>query len=261
MWRDVIDLRDFYGSGLGRVVRRAVRTKIRAIWPDTKGMSVLGVGYTTPYLGPFRSEATRAIAAMPAEQGVLHWPDNGTGLTTLVDEVELPFPDLSMDRVLLVHALECTEQVRPLLREIWRVMSETGRLIIVAPNRRGVWARFERTPFGHGLPYSTGQLSRLLRDNMFTPTHSEKALYVPPAYSRMMLASAPAWEKIGQRFFNTFGGVAIAEASKKIYAATPEPVKKARRRYAALPQRNPGASTRGTRSFLLTEKKHALFAK
>ncbi|MBT7768707.1 MAG: methyltransferase domain-containing protein, partial [Rhodospirillales bacterium] len=154
MWRDVVDLRDFYGSGLGRVVRRAIRAKVRAIWPNTKGMSVLGVGYTTPYLGPFRSEATRAIAAMPAGQGVLHWPDNGTGLTTLVDEIELPFADLSMDRVLLVHALECAEQARPLLREVWRVMSASGRLIIVAPNRRGVWARFERTPFGHGLPYS-----------------------------------------------------------------------------------------------------------
>ena len=244
MWRDVVDLRDFYGSGLGRVVRRAIRAKVRAIWPNTKGMSVLGVGYTTPYLGPFRSEATRAIAAMPAGQGVLHWPDNGTGLTTLVDEIELPFADLSMDRVLLVHALECAEQARPLLREVWRVMSASGRLIIVAPNRRGVWARFERTPFGHGLPYSTGQLSRLLRDNMFTPTHSEKALYVPPVYSRMVLASAPACEEIGQRFFNTFGGVVIAEASKQIYAANAEPVKKPKRRYVTLPQGNPGTPTR-----------------
>jgi SAM-dependent methyltransferase len=244
MWRDVVDLRDFYNSGLGRVVHRAVRAKVRAIWHDTKGMSVLGVGYTTPYLGPFRSEASRAIAAMPAGQGVLHWPDNGAGLTTLVDEVELPFEDLSMDRVLLVHALECAEQTRPLLREVWRVMSASGRLIIVAPNRRGVWARFERTPFGHGLPYSTGQLSRLLRDNMFTPTHSEKALYLPPVYSRMVLASAPAWEEIGQRFFNTFGGVVIAEASKQIYAANAEPVKKSKRRYVALPHGNPGTPTR-----------------
>jgi hypothetical protein len=28
--------------------------------------------------------------------------------------------------VLLVHAIECTEQVRPFLREIWRVMADGG---------------------------------------------------------------------------------------------------------------------------------------
>jgi SAM-dependent methyltransferase len=259
MWRDVIDLRDFYGLGLGHVVRREIRTRIRALWPNTKGYSVLGVGYTTPYLGPFRSEATRAIAAMPAEQGVLHWPDNGAGLTTLIDEMELPFPDLSMDRVLLVHALESSEQVRPLLREIWRVMSASGRLIIVAPNRRGIWARFERTPFGHGLPYSTGQLSRLLRDNMFTPTHSEKALYIPPVHSRMMHAAAPAWEQLGQQLFNSFGGVVIAEATKQIYAGNVEPVKKPRRRYVTVPESNSGAQS--TDASLLTQKKNSLLTK
>ncbi len=241
MWRDVINLRDFYGSGLGRVVRRAIRAKIRCLWPNTEGLSVLGVGYTTPYLGPFRGEAIRVIAAMPAEQGVLHWPDNAASLTTLIDEMELPFSDFSMDRVLLIHALESSEQVRSVLREIWRVMSENGRLIIVAPNRRGVWARFDRTPFGDGLPYSTKQLSRLLRDNMFTPTHSEEALYIPPVYSRLMHAAAPAWEKLGQQFFSSFGGVVIAEATKQIYAGNIERVKTPRRRYVTIPENSSGA--------------------
>ena len=237
MWRDVIDLRDFYKSGLGQVVCRVIRTKIRTIWPDMKGLSVLGLGYTIPYLGLFKNEATYAIAAMPAEQGVLHWPDSGPGLTTLIDEVELPFPDFSMDRILLVHALESSEQVRPLLREVWRVMPAGGRLIVVAPNRRGVWSRFERTPLGNGVPYSTSQLARLLRENMFTPTVSQKALFIPPVHSRMMLASAPAWEKFGQQFFSSFGGVVIGEATKQIYAANAEPIrKKTRHRYVKAPQ-------------------------
>src|SRR5690606_19211344 len=106
---------------------------------------------------------------MPARQGVLHWPAEGNGLTALCDEMDLPFPDLSMDRVLLVHALECAEQVRPMLREVWRVLSGSGRLLVVVPNRSGIWARFERTPFGHGQPYSPFQISRLLRENLFTP--------------------------------------------------------------------------------------------
>ena len=204
MWSDAVDLRDFYDTTLGQVARRMIRLRIRPVWPDVTGLSVLGLGYATPFLQPFRAEAGHLVAAMPASQGVLHWPDGGAGLTALVDVADLPFDDLSIDRVLLVHALEHAEQVRPLLREVWRVMSGSGRLLIVAPNRRGLWARFESTPFCQGRPYTTGQLSRLLRECMFTPARSTAALYVPPTRSRMVLSSAPAWERIGRYGLTAF---------------------------------------------------------
>ncbi|MBC8339594.1 MAG: methyltransferase domain-containing protein [Rhodospirillales bacterium] len=239
MWTDVVDLRDFYSTSLGQVARRMIRRRLRELWPDVTGQNVLGLGYATPYLNGYRGEAGRILAAMPAAQGVLHWPRDEPGLTTLVDELELPFPDLSIDRVLLVHALECADQVRPLLREVWRVLSGSGRLVVVAPNRRGLWAQFERTPFGHGQPYSTGQLSRVLRDNLFTPIETHPALFVPPVYSRMVLSSAPAWEQLGQRAFKTFSGVIMTEAVKQIYAAGATPAGKARRRYLPMPERTP----------------------
>ncbi len=241
MWTDAVELRDFYATSLGSAARRMIRARIRAHWPDVRGLTVLGLGFATPYLGPFRAEAERVLAAMPAMQGVLRWPAEGDGLTALADEVELPLPDLSMDRVLLVHALECTERVRPMMREIWRVLSDSGRLLVVVPNRRGIWARFERTPFGHGLPYSTGQIRRLLRETMFTPVQSSAALYVPPTRSRMVLSSAPAWEEIGQRWFTAFAGVVMAEATKEIYAGQPQPSARRRRAYVRLAQKSPGA--------------------
>jgi len=239
MWTDVVDLRDFYVSTLGQVARRMVRRRLRELWPDVTGHNVLGLGYAAPYLNSFREEAERVLAAMPAGQGVLHWPPDEAGLTTLIDELELPFPDLSMDRVLLIHALECAEQVRPLMREIWRILSDSGRLLVVVPNRRGIWARLERTPFGHGLPYTPGQLSRVLRDNLFTPLESHPALFVPPVHSRMVLSSAPAWEQIGRRIFTTFSGVVMTEAVKQIYAAEATPTANRRRRYLPVPERTP----------------------
>lgn len=239
MWNDAVDVRDFYATDLGQVARRAIRQHIRAAWPDVKDQSVLGLGYATPYLGLFRGEARRVAAAMPAAQGVLHWPPEAKGLTLLADEAELPFEDLSIDRVLVVHALECTEQVRPLMREIWRVLSGSGRLLIVAPNRAGLWARFERTPFGHGRPYSPDQLSRLLRDTMFTPLGASSGLFVPPSRWRMVLSAAPAWENIGARWFPRFSGVVIAEATKQIYAAQPEATARRRRAVLEMPRRTP----------------------
>jgi len=154
MYVDVVDLRDFYLSRLGQVARRMIRRRMRLIWPDLAGMRVLGLGYATPYLRPFRDEAERVVAAMPASQGVLAWPAEGPNAVALVEESELPFQDYSIDRVLLVHGLEYSEQVRPLLKEIWRVMAGGGRLLVVAPNRRGIWARIDRTPFGQGHPYT-----------------------------------------------------------------------------------------------------------
>jgi len=245
MWTDAVDLRDFYATPLGRMVQRTLRSRIREAWPDLSGLAVLGVGYATPFLGPLRAEAGRVCAAMPAAQGVLHWPAEGGGLTALTSETELPFADVSMDRVILVHALECAEQVRPLLREIWRVLSGSGRLLVIAPNRSGIWARFERTPFGHGRPYSPSQLSQALRDTMFTPLSTAGALFAPPSQSRMMISSAPAWEKIGGRWFPAIAGVVMAEAAKQIYAGEGQAEPARRRAYMPMARKNSGAPSRG----------------
>jgi SAM-dependent methyltransferase len=220
MWSDVIDLRDFYDSSLGQSARRMIRRKIRAIWPDSHDMRVLGLGFATPYLRPFREETERVVAVMPSSQGVLPWPPEGPSLVCLADETDLPLPDRSIDRVLLVHTLESAEQVRATLREIWRVLADSGRLLVVAPNRRGIWARLERTPFGQGRPYTPSQLSRLLRDNMYTPLQTSTALFMPPFQSRFVLRSAPAWEQVGERWFPTFAGVLLVEAAKQIYAGS-----------------------------------------
>jgi SAM-dependent methyltransferase len=218
MASDVVDLRDFYRTGLGQVARRMIRRAVRRIWPDLTGMRLLGLGYATPFLGALAGETERTVAVMPAALGVLQWPTDGRNLVCLADEGELPFADYSIDRVLLVHGIETTEQVGPMLKEIWRVLAGGGRLLIVAPNRRGIWARLERTPFGSGRPYSLSQLSQLLRDEQFTPVGSAAALFIPPVRRRVILGSAPAWERAGARWFPTFAGVVLVEATKQIYA-------------------------------------------
>ncbi len=215
----VADLREFYGSGLGQTARRFVGRRIREAWPSVRGQALLGLGYATPYLRPFVDEASRVIAVMPGAQGVHRWPrrDNERNRALLAQETTLPVPDQSMDRVLLVHALENSEVVRPMLREVWRILTAEGRVILVVPNRRGLWARFEHTPFGHGHPFTPPQITALLSENLFSPISVEGCLYVPPLRSRFMLRSAPAFEKLGARGIG-IGGVLVAEASKQMYA-------------------------------------------
>src|SRR5262249_795994 len=145
---------------------------------------------------------------MPAAQGVVKWPTDRPGLVALVDELELPLPDSAVDRVLLVHALEMAQNPVALLREVWRgrvsrgagrvgVAQWGGGLGVGGPNGRGVWARLDTTPFGHGRPYSRSQITQLLRDAWFTPTGWGDALHVPPVERGWFLRSAVAWERAG----------------------------------------------------------------
>jgi SAM-dependent methyltransferase len=234
MASDVVDLRDFYRSALGQVARRMIRRAIQRVWPELKGMRLLGIGYATPFLTALSGETERTLAVMPASLGVLRWPAEGRNLVSLAEEGELPFADYSLDRVVLVHALETSEEAGALLKEVWRVLAGGGRVLIVAPNRRGIWARLDRTPFGSGRPYTMSQLSQLLRDEQFTPVGTDAALFIPPATSRMMLRAAPAWERIGRRWFPTFAGVLLVEATKQIYAK-PAATRAPRRRLVYTP--------------------------
>src|ERR1700687_3577380 len=133
---DVVDLRDFYARRLGTGARRFIGRGIRARWSDTRGQRVLGIGYSTPYLGLFREEAERCLAFMPAAQGVVKWPSTRPTLAALVEEFDLPLPDAAGDRILLVHALETSHDAAALLREVWRVLAAGGRILAVVPNRR-----------------------------------------------------------------------------------------------------------------------------
>ena len=216
---DVVDLKRFYETRLGLLVARTLRRHLRVFWPDMSGQRMLGLGYAVPFLRPFRDEAERVVALMPARQGVHHWPAGDANAVALADDTELPLPDAMFDRVLLVHALETSEEMRPMLREIWRVLAPEGRLLIVAPNRSGVWSRLERTPFGAGQPFSHGQLERLLREAMFSPTQSSAALYFPPTRWNFALRLAGPLENFGARIKATaLAGAVLVEASKQVYA-------------------------------------------
>ena len=184
-------------------------------------MRVLGIGYATPYLGLFREEAERCLAFMPAAQGVVKWPSARPTLDGAGRRARLPLPDAAVDRVLLVHALEMSHDAGALLREVWRVLAAGGRLLAVVPNRRGVWARIDTTPFGHGRPYSRSQITQLLRETWFTPTGWSEALYVPPIARGWFLRSAVAWERTGATISAPFAGVHIVEATKQVYRAIP----------------------------------------
>ena len=218
MQLEVRELAAFYDGHLGAVARRILLRRLRQIWPNVEGLRLLGYGYGVPFLRPFLFEAERVVAAMPSQMGVMAWPAAGKCLSTLVEEDALAFPDAFFDRVLVVHGVEGAEGLRPLLRQLWRVLAPEGKLLLVAPNRASLWAQVDWSPFGQGRPFSRGELAALLGDVLFVPTAWSRALYVPPFNSPALIGTGAGWEKFGERFFPALGGVHLVEATKSLYA-------------------------------------------
>jgi len=232
MTTEVQALAGFYASRSGEIAARLVSARLSALWPSLPGQSVLGLGWAAPYLGLWRAEAQRCIGLVPAHlPGALALPPGSDAL--VADEERLPFPDASFDRVLLVHGLEAAENARRLLREVWRVLRDDGRLMLVVPNRVGMWAHLERTPFGHGQPYSRGQIERLLARHLFRAERRETALFVPPYGLRVVRSALPAFERFGRVLCPRLAGVIIAEAEKDVFAAIPAGAVRVRRRVLA----------------------------
>ncbi len=219
MHLDVVELRRFYyATQLGRMAQRSIRQRLRALWPDVKGLSVVGFGFAAPFLRPFTEEASRTICLMPAQQGVCTWPPEGPNVATLVEETLWPLPGGFADRLIVGHGLETCERPTALLDEIWRVLAPGGRAIFLVPNRAGLWARRDATPFGFGRPYTVGQLEQTLSAHRFSAKRHDAALYMPPSHRRFWLKVGSGLERIGQKLdAQRLAGLAIVEVEKLVY--------------------------------------------
>lgn len=232
MHLDVIDLRNFYyRTGLGRAAQRAVRDQVVSLWPEAKGQTVVGFGFAVPLLRPYLEDARRVIGLMPGQQGVMPWPAGMPNVSVLCEETLWPLETGHVDKLILMHGLETSENPTTLLEECWRVLGPGGKLLVVVPNRAGLWSRSDLTPFGFGRPYSRSQLETQLKRHAFVPERHRSALFLPPSTRRFWLKTGPIWEKAGRRISSYFaGGVVIVEASKRVHAPTPSGLTEAVRR-------------------------------
>jgi SAM-dependent methyltransferase len=220
MHLDVLDLRTFYyRTQLGRAAQKAVRDQVVALWPEAKGQTVAGFGFAVPLLRPYLADARRVIALMPGQQGVMPWPAGMPNVSVLSEETLWPVETGRVDKLVLMHGLETSEHPGAVLRECWRVLGPGGSALFIVPNRAGLWARRDATPFGFGRPYSLGQLEAQLRQYGFEPERHVAALFQPPSQRNFWLKTGGMWEGMGRRLSSRYaGGVLIVEATKQVSA-------------------------------------------
>ncbi len=228
MLDDVQAVAAFYRTRPGRLVASLLCRRLKAIWPDLSGQRLLGLGHTTPFLPCWRDQLRHCVDAAPGT-GI-----GAPGTSCLVQDDALPFPDGLFDRMLMVHAIENAASITRTLRAAWRTLRDDGRLLIVVPNRTGLWAHSESTPFADGAPCSTGRIERLLARSLFRVERMEGALYGPPVDLGPVLRVGRALEAAGRFVTPRLAGVLVVEAVKDLYAAVPAGSRPALRRRAVV---------------------------
>lgn len=222
MHLDVLDIRNFYyRSPLGRAAQKVIRDELVRMWPEAKGQTVVGFGFAVPLLRPFLQDARRVIGLMPGPQGVMPWPAGMPNVSVLCEDALWPVQTGQVDKLVLLHGLETSENPAALLEECWRVLGPGGKAVFIVPNRAGFWSRSDRTPFGYGRPYSLGQLEAQLRQHRFVTERTLSTLYQPPSHRRVWRRLAKVLETVGAKVpFFAAGGVLMVEVSKQVAAPT-----------------------------------------
>ena len=166
---DIVNLRQFYSSPLGRKVKRRLRRVVRDHWGEEHGLHTVGVGYAAAMLPPVTKDpSARIVALMPTIQGAIYWPVDEANHSILADEMRPPFMPSSLHRVVMLHLFEYSHAPDELLKIWWQLMAPGGRLLLIVPNRRGIWARFGATPFTTGV---VELLTALIQDARLLPTN------------------------------------------------------------------------------------------
>ncbi len=186
-------------------------------WTDLADKRVMGLGYALPYLDVLHTRARQCFAFMSAAQGASPWPCAEKVATALVFEEDLPLPDASIDCVLLVHALEYTENSYETLNEIWRILAPNGSLIVIVPNRSGFWARNTSTPFGYGEPYSRQQIARLFEKTNFISESMQEIVHYTPSLGYISRLFSFFYEPFARHLLPYFGGLLMCKAQKRVY--------------------------------------------
>lgn len=215
------DIKEFYKTKTGKYAKRQLLAMVQKTWRRRLTGNFFGVGFPIPFIKHLDGEKLREFVVLPSELGAFWWqskPDKGN-CVGLCSQSELPFDDEVADSILSIHALEFSRDPDDAIAEIWRILKPQGRLLIVVSNRSGLWARRDTTPFGHGRPYSSTQLVKLLKDHNFVIEQARHTLYTPPFKSEFMLKAFSFLEYLGiGGMMPFFAGVHVIEASKQIHA-------------------------------------------
>lgn len=147
----------------------------------------------------------------------------------LTDSAALPFPENSLDLVLLPHTLELSSDPHATLREVERVLVPEGRVVISGLNPASLWGLRQRRAYfyqrlGYGelfLPEAGEfigywRLRDWLRLLNFEVESGQFGCYRPAVNSRASLERFSWMDPVGERWWPIFGALYFLVAVKRV---------------------------------------------
>lgn len=214
-------LEKFYGTPLGTRAATAVLKSLKdeEMWSCAPDMTIAACGYADPYLPQLADGAVGAMVRPTVTGEVSPFSLCAAGHNTITANFDaLPFETESLDRLIYVHALEYMFEAGDVLSEAWRVLKGSGRLLVIVPNRHGVWAKADHTPFGNGMPFSKMQLTAYLNRAGFDVVTQKTTLFFLPTVRQDSLFLSAWLEWLFARLLPAFGGVHVISAEKSTLA-------------------------------------------
>jgi SAM-dependent methyltransferase len=162
------------------------------------------------------------------------------GITTLAPDVPvalacsfdaLPFPNDSIDLVVVPHALEFATDPHQMLREVERVLRPEGRLVISGLNPASLWGMRQRVSrarlgigLGRGHPYLPREgefigywrLRDWLRLLGFDLAGGSFGCWRPPLSTDRWLERFEWMDAVGERWWPVLGAAYMLEAVKRV---------------------------------------------
>lgn len=197
-----------------------------------------------------------ALSSMPVQSPLQEGPVHRMGLDSissrlalLTDPAALPFPESSLDLVVLPHTLELGSDPHSALREVARVLVPEGRVVISGFNPASLWGLRQRRDhlyqrFGYDESFfpRTGdfmgywRLRDWLRLLDFEVESAHFGCYRPALGSQKWLDRFDWMDAAGERWWPIFGAVYFLVAVKHVRGMRLlEPAWKARKTPAASP--------------------------
>jgi SAM-dependent methyltransferase len=184
---------------------------------------IVGDSLRQPDVLPVPPQQDELITTLPAE----------VPMSMVCDFEALPFPNDSLDLVVLPHSLELTPDPHQTLREVERVLRPEGRVVIAGFNPASLWGLRQRA--GHArLGVGLGRSSMLylpragefigywrLRDWLrllgFELEAGQFGCYRPPFRTERWLQRFAWMDSVGERWWPVLGAVYVLVAVKRVH--------------------------------------------
>jgi SAM-dependent methyltransferase len=239
----IIELASWLQTAPGQCLLRWEQEQIDQAVTDVFGYHALQLGL--PELQALRcnrmphrwvaSDTTLQLPPLPQPppaDGLMPSLPFDAGAALRCDFDALPFPNHSLDLVVLPHALELSRDPHLTLREVERVLVPEGRVMILGFNPASMWGLRQR------LGRARGAIGWGRRDALFLPRSGEFLGYwrlrdwlrllsfeveggrfgcFRPPYNSQRWLERSAWmEGVGQRWWPVFGAVYFLVAVKRV---------------------------------------------